>query len=50
MHKFEELLSGRGSLGDVLQSFGLGGAGDDGDDDGGGRDGDGDRRRRRRRH
>ena len=48
MHKFEELLSGRGSLGDVLQSFGLGGAGDD--DDHGDREGDGDRRRRRRRH
>ena len=48
VHKFEELLSGRGSLGDVLHSFGLGG----GDDDDSERDehGDGDRRRRRRRH
>lgn len=44
VEKFQSLLDGRGSLGTVLQSFGLGGGSDDNDNDN-----DGDRRRRRRR-
>ena len=42
VENFKSLLDGRGSLGTVLQSFGLGGGGDESDDDE-------DRRRRRRR-
>ena len=42
VEKFQSLLDGRGSLGTVLQSFGLGGGNDDNDNDE-------DRRRRRRR-
>ena len=42
VEKFQSLLDGQGSLGTVLQSFGLGGGSDDNDNDG-------DRRRRRRR-